>query len=66
MKKSKGFLVTLLNNIDPTPVVCPDQKCNLQAWYRDDDHLQPKRIEADGIWVDRIFEHAAAETKERN
>lgn len=53
--------------IDPTPVVCPDQKCNLQAWYRDDDHLQPKRIEADGIWVDRIFKHAAAaESKERS
>ena len=53
--------------IDPTPIVCPGQKCNLQAWYRDDDHLQPKRIEADGIWVDRIFEHAAAaESKERS
>lgn len=53
--------------IDPTPIVCPGQKCNLQAWYRDDDHLQPKRIEADSIWVDRIFEHAAAaESKERS
>ena len=47
--------------IDPTPYVCPGGKCNLLRWYKDDDHLQPRRIETDGIWIDRIYE----ETKKR-
>lgn len=46
--------------IDPTPYVCPDGKCNLLKWYKDDDHLQPKRLETDGVWLDRIFEETKA------
>ncbi len=47
--------------IDPTPYVCPDGKCNLLRWYKDDDHLQPRQVETEGIWIDRIYE----ETKHR-
>lgn len=45
--------------IDPTPYVCPDGTCNLLKWYKDDDHLQPLRLEKEAIWIDRIFEDAA-------
>lgn len=46
--------------IDPTPYVCPNGKCNLLKWYKDDDHLQPKRVMTDGVWLDRIFEETKA------
>lgn len=36
--------------------VCPDGKCNLLKWYRDDDHLQPRRLETDATWLDPVFE----------
>lgn len=46
--------------IDPIPYVCPNGKCNLLKWYKDDDHLQPKRVMTDGVWLDRIFEETKA------
>ena len=41
--------------LDPQPYVCPGQKCDLLNWYRDDDHLQSKRILTDGVWLDTVF-----------
>ena len=35
--------------------VCPGKQCNLLKWYRDDDHLQPRRIEMEGTWLDQTF-----------
>ncbi|WP_443743628.1 acyltransferase family protein [Sutterella sp.] len=50
--------------IDPTPFVCPNGMCNLLKWYKDDDHLQVRRIEKEGVWLDRIFEDAAGRLAE--
>lgn len=50
--------------IDPTPHVCPDGMCNLLKWYKDDDHLQPLRLEKEAVWLDRIFEYAAGRRNE--
>ena len=36
-------------------IVCPEGKCDLLKWYRDDDHLQPRRIEEEGTWLDQTF-----------
>lgn len=41
--------------IDPSPYICPNGICNLAEWYRDDDHLQPKALEAKAVWLDPIF-----------
>ena len=46
--------------IEVAPYVCPDRKCNLLKWYKDDDHLQPLRLEKEAVWLDRIFEEAAS------
>ena len=37
-------------------IMCPNQMCDLYEWYRDDDHLQPKKLEKDAVWLDQIFE----------
>ncbi len=42
--------------IRPETFVCPEKRCNLLHWYRDDDHLQPMRLKAEGVWLDPIFE----------
>lgn len=42
--------------IDPTPYICPNGKCDLLKWYKDDDHLQPLRVEKEAVWIDTIFE----------
>lgn len=47
--------------IPVVPYVCPNNKCNLLKWYRDDDHLQPLRIEKEAIWLDQIFERDSIE-----
>lgn len=36
--------------------VCPNRQCNLIKWYKDDDHLQPLRIEKEAIWIDQFFD----------
>lgn len=41
--------------IDSETHVCPDGKCDVLKWYMDDDHLQPRRLETEGYWIDRIF-----------
>lgn len=41
--------------IDPSPYICPNGICNVAEWYRDDDHLQPKALEAKAVWLDPIF-----------
>lgn len=41
--------------IDPTPFVCPNGRCDLLKWYKDDDHLQPSRLEKEGVWLDPVF-----------
>lgn len=41
--------------IDPSPYICPNGICNVAEWYRDDDHLQPKTVEAKAVWLDPIF-----------
>lgn len=41
--------------IDVAPYVCPNGKCNLLKWYKDDDHLQPLRLEKEATWLDEIF-----------
>ena len=41
--------------IDSETHVCPDVKCDVLKWYMDDDHLQPRRLETEGYWRDRIF-----------
>ena len=35
--------------------VCPNRKCNLLKWYRDDDHLQPLQLQREAIWLDQTF-----------
>ena len=52
----KAVLGDRVTYIDPTPYIYPDGKCNLVNWYRDDDHLQPLKIKANGVWLDPIFE----------
>lgn len=47
-----GSIATI---IDVAPQVCPDKKCNLLKWYRDDDHLQPLRLKEEATWLDPIF-----------
>ena len=42
--------------IRPEAFICPGKKCDLLHWYRDDDHLQPMRVKAEGVWLDPIFE----------
>lgn len=37
--------------------VCPGKQCNLLKWYRDDDHLQPRRLEEEGTWLDQTFKN---------
>ena len=51
-----GLLSDVATIIPVTPYVCPNNKCNLLKWYRDDDHLQPLRLEKEAIWLDQIFE----------
>ena len=41
--------------IDPTPFVCPNGRCDLLKWYKDDDHLRPSRLEKEGVWLDPVF-----------
>lgn len=41
--------------IDPTPTICPNGFCNLLKWYKDNNHLQPNRVESDATWLDIIF-----------
>jgi hypothetical protein len=36
--------------------VCPNGNCDLLKWYRDDDHLQPRRLETDATWLDPVYE----------
>lgn len=36
--------------------VCPLGKCDVHKWYMDDDHLQPRRLEKEAFWIDKIFE----------
>lgn len=49
-------LSDVANIISVEEYVCPNKQCNLLKWYRDDDHLQPKRIEKEGVWLDQIYE----------
>ena len=51
--KSLGDVTTI---ISVEEYICSNQKCDLLKWYKDDDHLQPRRVEKDGIWIDQIFE----------
>ena len=51
--------------IDPTPYICPNGLCNLLKWYKDDDHLQPLRLEKEAVWLDRIFEDAVRRQAEQ-
>ena len=53
VQKFFGDSVTYL---DPTPEVWRNGKCNVLYWYKDDDHLQPNRLEADGVWLDKAYE----------
>lgn len=53
IEKNLSDVATLIQTAD---LVCPDQKCDLLKWYRDDDHLQPLRIEKEAVWIDPIFE----------
>ncbi len=39
--------------------ICPNKQCNLLKWYRDDDHLQPLRLEKEATWLDEVFESAS-------
>lgn len=41
--------------IDPTPYVCPNERCDLLHWYRDDDHLNPVVSMNEAVWLDKIF-----------
>ena len=41
--------------IDPTPQVCPNDRCNLLK-YKDDDHLRSSYTEREAIWIDSIFD----------
>ena len=41
--------------IDPYSYICKNQQCDL-SWYRDDDHLKPKVVETNGIWLDVVFQ----------
>ena len=58
-KKGNDFVATHLTDfatiISIESIVCPEGKCNLLKWYRDDDHLQPRRIEEEGTWLDQTF-----------
>lgn len=40
--------------VDPTPWVCPSQKCNLLN-YKDDDHLNQVYVRSNGVWLDFVF-----------
>lgn len=42
--------------IDVSSYICPSGKCDLLKWYKDDDHLQPARLEMDAVWLNEIFE----------
>lgn len=48
-------LYNIASFINPTSTICPNNKCNLLKWYRDDNHLQPLRLEKEGIWLDSAF-----------
>lgn len=62
-EKGNAAITRLLGDVTEiivvAPYVCPDRKCNLLKWYKDDDHLQPLRLEKEAVWLDRIFEEAA-------
>lgn len=35
--------------------ICPQGKCDLLKWYKDDDHLQPLRLAKEAEWIDQVF-----------
>ena len=43
--------------------VCPNKTCDLLQWYKDDDHLQPKKLEESAIWLDQVFRGLIDEQK---
>ena len=53
--KIKEIFGTSATYLDPSPVVWPNGSCNILHWYKDDDHLQPSRLEKEGIWLDPVF-----------
>lgn len=63
-EKGNAAITRLLGDvaeiIEVAPYVCPNRKCNLLKWYKDDDYLQPLRLEKEAVWLDRIFEEAAS------
>ena len=59
-KRGNDFMIEHLKGyvtfIDPQSYICPGEKCDILTWYRDDDHLQPKRVRTHGVWLDSVFE----------
>lgn len=51
--KALGDVATIISIEE---YVCPNGKCDLLKWYRDDDHLQPRRLETDAAWLDPVHE----------
>ena len=58
-KKGNRAVIDALGDIatiiDTEKHICANRKCNVLKWYRDDDHLQPERLEKEGYWIDEIF-----------
>lgn len=58
-KRGNEAIVELLSDVASIiPVeryICPENKCDLLKWYKDDDHLQPLRLEKEANWIDQVF-----------